>query len=756
MADYTINSTTEVTEEFEVTGSFGSNFQSLIDEDAQDAVGNILSSEFTYDDVTPEISISSNSIKVDELDLSISPTWTGSHTFNAGTTMDSTLNFSSNSSIQASGTDHLSFDGAGNVSVNGRVSIPSGDQIRLKDVNQYIKHDSGDDYVEIGSYTGIRMYGANTLQPVATFDDDGTVSILNGNLDITEGNALRDDTGADRVPVNASGTRLNDETGVASFLARNGDGNKIVARSGTPAIIRDQEQLDAGVQYDTDASAGVLRTPNAGIQVQKQGIPADGVGLEVQYDTNNSIGVLRGYDRTNSNYKDVAIRGSTVEINGTGGLVDLSQSNANLRLSEGHAIEDENGDNRFGIFAGGGTETAVYDADNTIRINITNDDVELQNASGNKLLKASNNGPFDLSAVGQDLRLATGQAIEDGSGTERLTLFGTATQHYDDSGRTYLVSENAVHTQVRTYSNQPFKIQDQEQGATGVQYDTDASAGVLRTPNAGARIESTGTPSSGEGLELTYSTTGPKGVIRSFDRDTSVRNELLLDGGPITISSHSGLIDMSQQSADLRLATGQAIEDGSGNPRLFLESGRTRIHDGDTGTVSASLKGTPGTDVDITSNYVSVNNQDLRLATGQAIEDGSGTNRLTITSSGTFIKTESGRVGVSAREQKNAVRLTAYSGNDVEIYDDEQDATSVNYTTGASTGKLELTSAMLEANALGTFSGQNRTAIAVTGATTEFSKKIVFQDTNSSDAYLQSDNGELKATDDNGNTTTLT
>jgi hypothetical protein len=674
MADYTINSTTEVTEEFEVTGSFGSNFQSLIDEDAQDAVGNILSSEFTYDDVTPEISISSNSIKVDELDLSISPTWTGSHTFNAGTTMDSTLNFSSNSSIQASGTDHLSFDGAGNVSVNGRVSIPSGDQIRLKDVNQYIKHDSGDDYVEIGSYTGIRMYGANTLQPVATFDDDGTVSILNGNLDITEGNALRDDTGADRVPVNASGTRLNDETGVASFLARNGDGNKIVARSGTPAIIRDQEQSAPGVQYDTDASVGELRAINSALRVEADNNTAfsSGAGVELGYD--GSAGEILSFDRDTTSFKDLEFRASL----------------------------------------------------------------------------------YDFSARASDLRLATGQSIEDGSGTERLTLFGTATQHYDDSGRTYLVSENAVHTQVRTYSNQPFKIQDQEQGATGVQYDTDASAGVLRTPNAGARIESTGTPSSGEGLELTYSTTGPKGVIRSFDRDTSVRNELLLDGGPITISSHSGLIDMSQQSADLRLATGQAIEDGSGNPRLFLESGRTRIHDGDTGTVSASLKGTPGTDVDITSNYVSVNNQDLRLATGQAIEDGSGTNRLTITSSGTFIKTESGRVGVSAREQKNAVRLTAYSGNDVEIYDDEQDATSVNYTTGASTGKLELTSAMLEANALGTFSGQNRTAIAVTGATTEFSKKIVFQDTNSSDAYLQSDNGELKATDDNGNTTTLT
>jgi hypothetical protein len=93
---------------------------SYSDEDAQDAVGGILSSQFTYDDANDTIDISSDGIKTNELDLSISPTWTGTHDFSASPA----INLSSSGAIQDDGTNALTFDGSQNVTVpNGGLSL---------------------------------------------------------------------------------------------------------------------------------------------------------------------------------------------------------------------------------------------------------------------------------------------------------------------------------------------------------------------------------------------------------------------------------------------------------------------------------------------------------------------------------------------------------------------------------------------------------------------------------------------------------
>lgn len=115
-------------------------------------------------------------------------------------------------------------------------------------------------------------------------------------------------------------------------------------------------------------------------------------------------------------------------------------------------------------------------------------------------------------------------------------------------------------------------IYDDEGEFTGVQYDTDPNAGVLRTPNAGVRIEGDqdglGSLSTGSGLELYYDSSRSASVLRSYDEDLATNR---------TIEYRASLHDFAYGNADLRLATGQAIEDGSGTERIGFGSSTTEI-----------------------------------------------------------------------------------------------------------------------------------------------------------------------------------
>jgi len=120
----------------------------------------------------------------------------------------------------------------------------------------------------------------------------------------------------------------------------------------------------------------------------------------------------------------------------------------------------------------------------------------------------------------------------------------------------------------KTYDDlQKFQLKNDSDGSTGVQYDDGKTPGVLRTPNAGMKVESGGAKAGGAGLEIRY--TGD-GIIDAFDRDNSTRKDLLLRGS---------LIDMSTVAANLRLATGQSIEDGSGTDRITFKTNTTSIRD---------------------------------------------------------------------------------------------------------------------------------------------------------------------------------
>lgn len=185
-------------------------------------------------------------------------------------------------------------------------------------------------------------------------------------------------------------------------------------------------------------------------------------------------------------------------------------------------------------------------------------------------------GYLDLTGDGNDLRVGTGQSIEDGSGTKRFTIDSAYTGIRGTGGKGVFRVEGDTPT-IFARSSSPFNITDQEGGFTAVQYDTDSGAGVLRTPNAGMRVEANGSPGSGEGLELRYIPSGQRALVRAYDTATASQTELDIRGNPLILRGTGGLVDMSNSAADLRLATGQAIEDGSGTKRFELNSNVTQM-----------------------------------------------------------------------------------------------------------------------------------------------------------------------------------
>jgi hypothetical protein len=178
--------------------------------------------------------------------------------------------------------------------------------------------------------------------------------------------------------------------------------------------------------------------------------------------------------------------------------------------------------------------------------------------------------------------------------------------------------------------------------------------------------------------------------------------------------------------ADLRFNDGRAVEDAGGNPHLtFNQGGSTDVqrplsfvnltgtptfggHDHTAGGLTAVPAGgldTPFTDLQaVYGSPVFVGSTNLRLATGQAIEDGSGTTRVQITNSDTELRSEAG-------DSDNKISVGDSIGTFVNttsgftIRDQSGAFNAVQYTTASSApGTLELTNTKLDVggNTIGT------------------------------------------------------
>ena len=186
--------------------------------------------------------------------------------------------------------------------------------------------------------------------------------------------------------------------------------------------------------------------------------------------------------------------------------------------------------------------------------------------SGSQYFKVNSGGPVEVQNT--DFRIPTGNAIEDGGGVNRFDIISDRTNVNDDGGNKAIQLKSGGTYDYYARSSEPWRIYDLEGTFPAVQYDTDTSSGVLRTPGAGIFVENNGTTSSGEGLQLSWATDG--GFITAYDHDAAAFQP---------INFKASIYDFSREAANLRLATGQAIEDGNGNDRLKIRSADTIIRD---------------------------------------------------------------------------------------------------------------------------------------------------------------------------------
>jgi len=168
---------------------------------------------------------------------------------------------------------------------------------------------------------------------------------------------------------------------------------------------------------------------------------------------------------------------------------------------------------------------------------------------------------------------------------------------------------------------------------------------------------------------------------------------------------------------------------------------------------------------------VSVNPADLRLATGQAIEDGSGTTRLGFTTSQTFINDADSDTLFTANKFQG-FRIRPNNDKPMLIEDQEGNFDAVTYETSASApGTLELTNAQLVMNKntiknvstiLKNYSSPLAIKIFGTGNAIDVLSgndtvcRQSFTNNSNETASILNRNGELQGEDNSGNSTTLT
>lgn len=93
---------------------------------------------------------------------------------------------------------------------------------------------------------------------------------------------------------------------------------------------------------------------------------------------------------------------------------------------------------------------------------------------GGAALEDSGRGYVEV-ASGDDLRLATGQSIEDGSGQDRFDMLGVRTGVFDSDGKVAILLAGGTGNVYRSYPDTPYRIRDQEGSFSAVEYATSAS-----------------------------------------------------------------------------------------------------------------------------------------------------------------------------------------------------------------------------------------------------------------------------------------
>lgn len=334
-----------------------------------------------------------------------------------------------------------------NLKDNGNVGIPNG-QTLLQDGSASSPALSFSNDTDTGWYLG------STGNPILSVSNGDVISVGSSAIDF-RGSNLRQvggttdaNSGAIRLANGANiNSRNNGDSADLSLITTNGIDDVIVGGSGGDVSrVLLQSGGNTGIEFDghtigrvggtTDANSGAIRLANNKSIKARKSDDSEDLGL-VKIDGNNRAAI--GFD----GIETVTISGS--RLIRVGGSPDAGSGAIRLANDTSILARDSGNNGDFGITFG------------------SSDAVEIDSA---------------------DLRLATGQVIEDGGGTTRLEVGSSGTRIIDELGRNSFVAAGNNQTQINAYSDQEINFQDNEGGFRAIQYFTDASLGRLELTNA--------------------------------------------------------------------------------------------------------------------------------------------------------------------------------------------------------------------------------------------------------------------------------
>ena len=289
------------------------------DEEAQDAIagpfltaGNGINKEYLDNSNELTLEIAANSIRENELDESITPTWTGEHTFSSGIDL-------SGGAITDSLQDHLDLTGDGN---NLRLST-----------GQAIEDEAGDKRLELPN-NGVRVFG----------DNDYVFEALDGRVR----NRIQAGSTWEIEDLELGSVSVSYSTGSSTGTLDLSNSNLLV-QSGSPFSIDDPRFLSATVESSSD---GVLLGADPGYNTGGEGYvdifggrqDADAMvpfRLKNRFDGNTDtffelIG-LNSDGTENTKYVEL---GASI----TGGLGTFELTNANLSIPGALEADKSTGD----------------------------------------------------------------------------------------------------------------------------------------------------------------------------------------------------------------------------------------------------------------------------------------------------------------------------------------------------------------------------------------------------------------------------
>ncbi len=363
----------------------------------------------------------------------------------------------------------------------------------------------------------------------------------------------------------------------------------------------------------------------------------------------------------------------------------------------------------------------------------------------------TSSGFFDLGS--NDLRLATGQSIEDGSGTKRIKFNDGGTNLYSDTGSVGIqLLGSGLNNRVGTDG---YNLRDLEGGFKAIQYNTSASApGTLELTRAKLNLNGNviyGVP------KLAFGTSGGEDAnldnrswklwrSQGYDNSSNVNFTMgssrprNVDNGIIHryewhVGGDARAHNLSLRAVETERGSGVGVDNDEGQTvdKLYIDGGGV-------------------------NGYVGIRNSNLRIDTERAITDGSGVDRMRLRGPATELVDDISRKGIQLSSNVDN-RIIAYHDQPIRFKDNEGGFYALRYDTSASSpGKISLNANVLQ-TAGGTIQFDSVSTPPTGGGYNNSNNTVSWQGQGGGNGVMGitgNSDGEIHVFDDAGNATTLT